>query len=137
MSRPAETGQSIWLPPVWVCNAICHLLMAISAVFMKLVPITCTDDPGAKSSTPTRTTTFQRVFCLPFLQDSLTVVCLSVYFYFAHHTNLRIGSAKSWLSRTQGSVVILFLFILLCFIAVRVCGYVFLFSFIASMSFMW
>lgn len=66
-------------------------------------------------------TTFLEGFLSTLSLDSLTVVCLSVYFYFAFHTNLRIGSDKSWLSRTQGSVVILFLFILLFHWCVGVC----------------
>lgn len=64
---------------------------------------------------------FWRGFCLPFPWILWLLSVLSVYFYFAFHTNLRIGSDKSWLSRTQGSVVILFLFILLFHWCVAVC----------------
>ncbi len=90
--------------------------MAISAVFMRLIPITCTNDPFVwhlKAPQPRLDYDFFEGFLSTLSLDYLTVVCLSVYFYFAFHTNLRIGSAKSWLSRTQGSVAFLFLFILL------------------------
>lgn len=84
------------------------------------------------------------------LSSRVRRVCVSPVFGFSDHclfvcmlllcihTNLWIGSAKSWLSRTQGSVVIPFLFVWLCFSGVRVCvrGCAWIFCCFILLSFM-
>lgn len=124
MSRTAETAQSICLPPVWCLmlylpspnGQICCVYEISSYYLHKLSFRLALKAPQPRFYLDRN---FFEGFLSTLSLDSLTVVCLSVYFYFAFHTNLWIGSAKSWLSRTQGSVA--FLFFSFCFFIVCVC----------------